>query len=122
MAEATTTDNTTTPPGDPKRIIHLIIRNTRITLFDGDVKYLTSENDKGKFDVLPLHENFISLIQKYITFYKLDGEKQTMEIPNGVMHVANNAVQCYIDLISAPTPSPLPQGAVQTPPAQKVNS
>jgi hypothetical protein len=119
MPEETNTTQpapTQTPPNtgasvDHSKSLFLTIRNAKKELVNEEVKYVSSINERGKFDILPLHENFISLIQQYITIYKLNGEKQTMEIQNGVMHVNKNEVHCYIDLLTAttnPAPSPTP--------------
>jgi hypothetical protein len=113
MSETTTNPNppisnspVTPNPMDIVQSIHLTIRNTKKILFDEEAKCITSINERGRFDILPLHENFISLIQKYIIIYKLNGDKQTMEIDNGVVHVTNNVVHCYINLLTTPATPP----------------
>jgi F0F1-type ATP synthase epsilon subunit len=80
--------------------IHVIVRNRNQILFNDDVKSLTSKNDTGIFDVLPEHSNFISLIGGSIIIGKLDGQKQEIPVKNGVIKVKDNAIYCYIDLIS----------------------
>ena len=100
-----------TPPNavpliDASSSIHLTIRNTQKIVFDEIVKSITSINQRGVFDILPLHENFISLIQKYITIHKTNGENQTMEIENGIVYVTKNEVRCYINLLAAPQAQP----------------
>ncbi|MBA3724701.1 MAG: hypothetical protein H0W89_07530 [Candidatus Levybacteria bacterium] len=81
--------------------IHLMVRNRKQILFDGDVKALTSKNDSGIFDVLPEHANFISVLKESITIHTLDGKKQAIPLNNGVIKVKDRAVRCYIDLLTA---------------------
>jgi len=80
--------------------IHVIVRNRTQILFNDDVKSVTSKNDTGIFDILPEHSNFISLIGGTIIIGKVDGQKQEIPVRNGVIKVKDNAIYCYIDLIS----------------------
>ncbi len=80
--------------------IHLRVRNRTQLLFNDEVKSVTSRNDTGVFDVLPEHANFISLITSPLILRKLDGQKQEIPFSNGIIKVKDNAVYCYIDLIS----------------------
>lgn len=80
--------------------IHVVVRNRTQILFDDDVKSLTSKNDTGIFDILPEHSNFISLIGGSLILGKMDGQKQIIPVRNGVIKVKDNAIYCYIDLIS----------------------
>lgn len=79
--------------------VHLIIRDRNKIIVDDDIKALTSYNDKGTFDILPEHANFMSLIKKFITIHKLDGTKQKIEINNGMLKIRDNMINCYIDLV-----------------------
>jgi F0F1-type ATP synthase epsilon subunit len=80
--------------------IHVTVRNRTQILFNDDVKSLTSKNDTGIFDILPEHANFISLIGGSLIIGKMDGQKQEIPVRNGVIKVKDNAIYCYIDLIS----------------------
>jgi len=80
--------------------IHLLVRNRTSLLFDDDVKSITSKNDTGIFDVLPEHANFISIISSPLIIGKLDGKKKEITFDNGILKVKDNAVFCYIDLLS----------------------
>lgn len=80
--------------------IHVTVRNRTQILFSDDVKSLTSKNDTGIFDILPEHSNFISLIGGSLIIGKMDGQKQEIPVRNGVIKVKDNAIYCYIDLIS----------------------
>lgn len=87
-------------PSTSAEKIHLLVRNRTQLLFDDDVKSITSKNDTGIFDVLPEHANFISIISSPLIIGKLDGKKQEVKFDNGILKVKDNAVFCYIDLLS----------------------
>lgn len=89
--------------------IMLTIRNRTAVVFREPVKAVTSVNDKGRFDILPDHTNFISIITDYIIIHKKDGTKQEMKITRGVMKVQQNNVMVYLGIV------PGEQAASQTP-------
>ena len=80
---------------DPK--IHVTIKNQETTLFDGDVTALSSFNDVGLFDILPMHENFISIVKDKIILHNKEAQKE-LKIDHGVLKVRNNKVNIYLNL------------------------
>lgn len=78
--------------------ISLSIRNRQGILFSGSVKAVSSYNDKGLFDILSKHENFISLIQQKIVIHKNDNQKQEIRIDNGLLRVYKNNVDIYVGI------------------------
>ena len=76
--------------------LNLTVRNRQGELFTGEVKAITSFNDKGVFDVLPEHENFISVIKKKVIIRKTKNEKQEIPLDNGVLKVYKNVVNIYL--------------------------
>ena len=47
----------------------LVIRDRTTLLFQGEVMAVSSFNDKGPFDILPQHANFISIIKKHVVLH-----------------------------------------------------
>jgi F0F1-type ATP synthase epsilon subunit len=68
--------------------------------YQGEAKALTSKNDKGVFDILPMHANFIAIIKDYIRVYKKEGGQELFKITMGVMSVAENQVRIYLDIFT----------------------
>ena len=56
--------------------LSITIKDSEKTIFDGFASAVSSVSNKGKFDVLPQHANFIALIQEQITIYELDANKK----------------------------------------------
>jgi len=73
------------------------IRNKDKTLFKGQAYAITSINDKGIFDILPEHENFITLIRDRITIHTTPKEKMEIQIENGIARVSENKVNMYVN-------------------------
>lgn len=75
--------------------IHLTIKSREKTLFDDETYGVSSINDVGPFDVLPMHENFISLIREKIIIHDKTTDKE-MKIENGLLRANNNQVSIFL--------------------------
>ena len=82
---------------DPK-LIKVTIRNTEEVLFTGDVDRITSYNEVGKFDVYPMHANFISIIEKEITLYHKKEKVKEIKLERAVMKVKQDIVNVYLGI------------------------
>ena len=80
----------------PSNTISLLIQSRDDILFEGLIQSMTSYNDTGKFDILPDHANFISLINKSITIRPLEGDIKEIPIDNGVLRVIDNKIEIYL--------------------------
>jgi F0F1-type ATP synthase epsilon subunit len=86
--------------------ISLTIRNRTQVIFNGPVKAITSSNLKGRFDVLPQHANFISIIKDYVTVHKVDGTESQLKISRGVLKVNGNSAAIYLGVVRETKPTP----------------
>jgi F0F1-type ATP synthase epsilon subunit len=80
---------------EPK--LHVTIKNKESTLFDGDVTAVTSFNETGLFDILPMHENFITLIKTGIILRRGNSQKK-INIDHGLLKTRDNNVNIYLGL------------------------
>ena len=78
--------------------LSITIKDSEKTIFDGFARAVSSVSNKGKFDVLPYHANFIALIQEQITIYDLDPNKKPQIIPieEGVIKVKDNEIKVIL--------------------------
>lgn len=77
--------------------ITLTIRSREKVVFAGEVFAFTSVNEKGIFDVLPEHENFISVIRDVLVIHKEKSEdKEELKIERGILRVLQNRVSVYL--------------------------
>jgi F0F1-type ATP synthase epsilon subunit len=71
-------------------------------LFSGSVFAISSVNSAGKFDILPQHANFITLVEnRPISITHLDGRRQTFSFPIAIIFTDHNSVKIYTDISSA---------------------
>lgn len=64
-------------------------------LYDGQAYSVTTVNEKGPLDVLPAHENFISIIRDKVTLRDMNDKLQEFKIDVGVIHVNENQVEIF---------------------------
>jgi F0F1-type ATP synthase epsilon subunit len=66
--------------------------------FEGKAKSVSSKNKLGKFDVLPSHTNFITLISKNLTIITDKNKKIAYQFERGVLEVSTNKVNIFLGL------------------------
>lgn len=80
-----------------KRIMVQVLSPTKI-LFTGSAIAITGFNEQGRFDILPYHANFISIIKKYLIVHSDRKNKCKFDIKTGVLHCKNNIVKVFVDI------------------------
>jgi len=78
---------------------HLRILSREGVLFEGEVASITSYNEKGKFDVLAQHANFITLTTKGIYIRETGSEEEkVINFDNALIRVRQNNVEAYVGI------------------------
>jgi len=80
---------------------YIEIRSPKGIVYKGEVLSLSSVNNVGSFDVLPLHTNFITLIQNKLQVRRPDiktGKPISFDVPidSGVLYILNNKVTIFL--------------------------
>jgi len=75
----------------------IVVRNAEEILFSGQAEAVSSINDKGPFDILSGHENFITLIKDKIVLHPTLKEEKKLDIENGIMRIYENKVFAYVN-------------------------
>ena len=74
------------------------IKNKKEQLFLGEATSVTSKNDRGVFDILPFHVNFITLIYDFIVIDRNLNSEKRFEMDNGILYTLGNKIDIYIGL------------------------
>lgn len=74
------------------------VRSPETIYYVGEAEGLSSVNEKGIFDVLSLHENFISLIRERIVIHQKIGQSKEIKIENGIVKVFKNKVYVLVGI------------------------
>ncbi len=64
--------------------------------FHGRAFSVSTENDLGALDVLPMHANLISLIKNKISITPESGNKFTYNFGGGILEVSGNVVRVFL--------------------------
>ena len=80
-----------------KRIMIQVLSPTKV-LFTGSAIAVTSFNEQGRFDILPYHANFISIITKNLIVHSDGKNRRKIDIKTGVLHCKNNIVKVFVDI------------------------
>lgn len=74
------------------------VKSKDSTLYSGPAATVTSTNDRGIFDILPFHTNFITLINKYVILDKGLSSEKRFDLEKGVMYVMANKIDVYVGI------------------------
>jgi F0F1-type ATP synthase epsilon subunit len=78
--------------------IRLLVMDREAVLFDDEVETVSSTNEKGVFDVLEEHTNFISLIRDTLTVHLKNGEVTEIPVVDAIMRVYDDGVYVFMGL------------------------
>jgi F0F1-type ATP synthase epsilon subunit len=74
------------------------VKSPQQTHYEGWAKAISSINNKGKFDILGYHANFITIIKHSITIHLENKEKITIPLEQGVIKVSKNNVRVFLGI------------------------
>lgn len=66
--------------------------------YEGKVETISSQNKLGKFDILPRHSNFITLIFDSLSIIAPEKKKINYQFERGVLEVSENKVKVFLGL------------------------
>jgi F0F1-type ATP synthase epsilon subunit len=78
--------------------LQVTLRSKEKLLYSGVATTVSSENERGPFDILSEHANFISLIHNYIIIDHGLPTEQSFQLEKGVMYVVSNKIDVYIGI------------------------
>lgn len=83
---------------DKNLVLDVNVKSKAKTLFEGGAHSVTSKNERGVFDILPFHTNFVTLITEYVIIDKGLKTEQSFKIEKGVLYVLSNKVDIYVGI------------------------
>jgi len=91
-------DKQNEPQEASSEVINISVLSPEETLYHGQARALTCHNEDGDFDLLPLHTNFISLIDKYVIIHLPNGEQKKITIDKALMKAIGNNVTILLNI------------------------
>ena len=81
-----------------KVLLKVKVRDNENILFEGEVDRVTSFNEIGRFDVYPMHANFISIIRQELTLYHKNEKVKELKVERAVMKVKEDIVHIFLGI------------------------
>jgi F0F1-type ATP synthase epsilon subunit len=78
--------------------LNVSVKGAEKTLREGEADSVSSVNSQGPFDILPLHSNFISVIENKPIIIRVAKEKKEYTFPFSVIYAHVNKVQIFTNL------------------------
>lgn len=78
------------------KILHVEVMSPEKILYNGPAQAVSAINDAGKFDILPLHSHFITMIEGDLTIHT-DNKKRLFPKVQGVIRCFDNDVKIYLE-------------------------
>jgi F0F1-type ATP synthase epsilon subunit len=75
--------------------LEVIIRDPQNLVYKGIANSVSAINSKGLFDILGIHENFITIIKDKITV-RTDHEEKEFPVVQGILKVEENVVHIFL--------------------------
>lgn len=76
--------------------LELFVRSRTKNYFQGKVKSVSSVNQTGEFDILPLHANFITIATKYLIMDKSLPTEKKIDFDSAVVSVIEGKIDVYV--------------------------
>jgi len=80
--------------------INVKVRDADSMLFEGEIDRISSFNEVGRFDIFPMHANFISIIQKQLTLFKGHEKVKDIKIEQAILKVKQDSVTIFLGIES----------------------
>ena len=81
-------------------VLHVRISAATKVVWEGEAYSVTSENSDGRFDILGMHSNFITLIRDVpIKVVQVDGEEKEYIFKQSVILVTDNNIKIFADIL-----------------------
>lgn len=82
---------------DKKQLQVQVITSSKL-FYNGPAFAVSSINKIGPFDILPEHENFITLLKDKVVIHGLDGRDTEIPCQNGLLEVSENVVRVFLGI------------------------
>lgn len=81
-----------------RKPIKVKVRDSEGILFEGEIDRITSFNEAGRFDIYPMHANFISIINQQLVLYNHNEKVKELTVEQAILKVKQDIVQIYLGI------------------------
>ncbi len=78
--------------------VEVVVPNYKKSLsYKGIAKSVTAKNSEGTFDILPMHENFVTLVRDTLIVVDGEGKRHDFAIGNATLEATDNSVKVFVE-------------------------
>ncbi len=81
---------------EEENLLQVFVMTGDSVIYNDKAASVSSRNEKGRFDILPMHTNFISIIKEFVLIKQSSEDQKQIVIKNGIMRVYENNVQIFV--------------------------
>lgn len=81
-----------------RKPLRTVVRDTQTIIFDGEVDRISSFNEIGRFDIFPMHANFISIIRQQIVLYNKNQKVKELPVEQAIIKVKQDVVHVFLGI------------------------
>lgn len=78
-----------------KDVLNVRIITLGKVLWEGEADAVSAENTTGKFDILPYHANFITILKDSPIVIKKEEGKEEFSFPRSLLYAKDNSIKIY---------------------------
>jgi F0F1-type ATP synthase epsilon subunit len=80
------------------KTLKVTIQTTEEIIYDGPAERITSYNEFGRFDIYPLHANFISIIGQELAVYHNKNKVKELTFEQAILKVKQDMVEIFLGI------------------------
>jgi F0F1-type ATP synthase epsilon subunit len=77
-------------------LLSVVVRDENGEAFQGEVTSISSSNEKGPFDMLYEHTNFITLIREKLVLGLPSGQTKEFTLESGILRCFSSQVEIFL--------------------------
>lgn len=78
--------------------LYVSIKSVDKAIWEGEAEWVSSENSHGPFDILPMHANFISIVEGKPIRIKTTQKVEEFSFEHSIIYAHENKVSIYTNL------------------------
>lgn len=80
------------------KVLNVSIRSKKEKIYEGIAKSVSSQNDMGFFDILPMHTNYVTLVSDFVIVDKGLATEKYVKLDKGIITVVSDIVKVYVGI------------------------
>lgn len=82
-------------------LLRVTVKSPGQKLFEGTAEAVSSNNERGRFDILPFHANFISLIKDFVIIHQRNKKPLQIPMEAGIVKAYENTIKILVGVQNA---------------------